>query len=435
MAKSNSWGSPAGRTGRRTIDQIMDKNNKKSSDSSGGSSSDSGGSSSSSTAKAKTSKKKKKQEADTTKTYTTAKLVAPKTRHIAPEQYSVSRAGIDLYKTDEKNYVPYVPTGSVSGVGTTTVEDDTIDSADEQDVKGFSLHLGTILDTYHIGNVTSLNFEANYTDMQDSATVNLESVDLKKSYKGVCTKLLTEWDTPNNTLKWEDFYVNGIATHGFITEQTFTENNVELKISGMTKTLDMKYKFNFKQMYRSEIINQVILTAGLIPVLNFDGLDDDITNFKNYSESESKSGSGEGDINIKSTGSSVLDEVVKKAVGSLTEPLAQAKAIDKAFKSHVYYEGYSDVHHPNLEKAWKHAHLNCADGANVLCAMFLAVGLNATICHSPGKGEGHYIVKLDINGQTYYTDNAAASGSHTTRPFGSVYGPKTNDVVGTKIPE
>ena len=433
MAKKSNdgWDTTPGRTGKRTIDQIMDKNNKKSSDDGSGSGDGSG---SSSSANAKSSKKKKKQKADTSKTYTTAKLVAPSTRHIAPEQYSVSRAGVDLYRTDENNYVPYVPTGSVSGVGTTTVEDDTIDSSDEQDVKGYSLHLGAIQDTYHRGDVKSFNFESSYADMEDSATVNLKEVDLKKSYKGIQMSLLAEWDTPNNTLKWDDFYVSGYATRGFITEQTFTENNVEIKISGFTKTLDMKYKFDFKQMYRSEIINQVILTAGLIPVLNFDGLDDDITNFKNYSESDSKSGSGDGDINIKSTGSDAIDKAVKEAVGTLTEPLAQAKAIDKAFKNHVYYEGYSDVHHPDLDEAWKNAHLNCADGANVLCAMFLAVGLNATICHTPGKGEGHYIVKLDIDGQTYYTDNAASSGSHTTRAFGSVYGPTTNDVVGTKIP-
>ena len=427
MAKSSDkWDTTPGRTGRRTISQIMDKNKKKSNDG------DSSGSSSS--AKAKTSKKKKKQKVNTSKTYNTAKLVAPLTKHIAPEQYSVSRAGVDLYETDEKHYVPYVPTGSVSGVGVTTVEDDTIDSSDEQNTKGFSLHLGAITGTHHMGYVKNFSFESSYADMDDSATVNLKEVDLNKSYKGIQARLLAEWDTPNNTLKWEDFYLYGIATHGFITEQTFTENNVEIKISGMTKTLDMKYKFNFKKMYRSEIINQVILTAGLIPVLNFDGLEDDITNFKNYSESDSSSSSGDGDINLKSTGSSVLDSAIKKAVGTKTEPLAKAKAVDKAFKSHVYYKYYFDVKHPNLDDAWKNAHLNCADGANVLCAMFMAIGLNATIIHTSGKdGNGHYIVKVDISGQTYYTDNAASTGSHTSRSFGHVWGPKSGSAVGTKI--
>ena len=47
MADNDSWGSPAGRTGRRTIDQIMDKNNKKSVSEDTGSSSTSDSSSSS----------------------------------------------------------------------------------------------------------------------------------------------------------------------------------------------------------------------------------------------------------------------------------------------------------------------------------------------------------------------------------------------------
>ena len=185
MAKKSNdgWDTTPGRTGKRTIDQIMDKNNKKSSDDGSGSGDGSG---SSSSANAKSSKKKKKQKADTSKTYTTAKLVAPSTRHIAPEQYSVSRAGVDLYRTDENNYVPYVPTGSVSGVGTTTVEDDTIDSSDEQDVKGYSLHLGAIQDTYHRGDVKSFNFESSYADMEDSATVDAPIGRDKSNRKKMC---------------------------------------------------------------------------------------------------------------------------------------------------------------------------------------------------------------------------------------------------------
>ena len=412
------------RGNRRTITQILDKNKKKSA------SDDSDSSSSSSSSKKNSSKKKSKTKVNTSKTYTNVDLIVPSRRYVAPDEYSVSRAGLDLYETDEKHYVPFVPTGSVSGVGTTTVEDDTIDSSNEEDAKGFSLHLGTIYGTHHVGGISSFNFESSYKDMDDNATVNLDKVNLNHSYKGVCTRLLADWNPPDTNFDWEHFYIDP-ATYGFVTEQTFTENNVEIKINGFTKTLDMKYKFDFKQMYRSEIINQVIKTAGLIPVLNFKGLHDDITDFKNYSESDSSSES----TNIKSTGSNVLDEVVKKAIGTLTETLAKAKAIDKAFKNHVYYKYYRDVHHPDIEDAWNNAHLNCADGANVLCAMFLSIGINATIVHTAGKdGKGHYIVKLDISGQTYYTDNAASTGSHTTRSFGSVWGPTSGSVVGTKIP-
>ena len=122
-------------------------------------------------------------------------------------------------------------------------------------------------------------------------------------------------------------------------------------------------------------------------------------------------------------------KTVLQAIGSKRDPLKMAKAIDKAFKRHIYYNYYYDaVKTPgsnDLKRAWNNRHLNCADGANVMQALFKTARLNCKIIHVPG----HYIIRLTINGKKYYTDNAGATGSHTTRPFGQVWRNMTNGSV------
>lgn len=133
---------------------------------------------------------------------------------------------------------------------------------------------------------------------------------------------------------------------------------------------------------------------------------------------------------LKGGAGKYLDNIVAKAVGKQTDPLKKAKLIDKAFKSHVYYKYYWNTRFSSNEKAYKNAHLNCADGANVLCAMFLSGGLNSKIVHVTG----HYIVRVTIKGKNYFTDNAAATGSHTSRAFGKTWkGMTKGSVVGTHI--
>ena len=135
----------------------------------------------------------------------------------------------------------------------------------------------------------------------------------------------------------------------------------------------------------------------------------------------------------KSTGSKTLDSVVDKAIKGKTNALDKAKAIDKAFKAHVIYSFYYNADKTkgkktNFESAWKNGKLNCADGANILCAMYIYAGFTAVIIHVPKGGAskyGHYIVRVTVNGKYYYTDNAASSGKHTSRSFGKVWNGRT----------
>ena len=114
------------------------------------------------------------------------------------------------------------------------------------------------------------------------------------------------------------------------------------------------------------------------------------------------------------------ESIVRKAIGTKKDPKSRAIAIDKAFKSHIFYNYYECCYYTrdgkNFKNAWSHG-LNCADGANVLTALFRTAGLNADILHGPH----HFFVRLKIDGKTYYTDNAAKSGNHTSRAFGSTW--------------
>lgn len=115
-----------------------------------------------------------------------------------------------------------------------------------------------------------------------------------------------------------------------------------------------------------------------------------------------------------------IDNLVKDIVGKETNPLKKAKAIYNAFRKHTYYSLYytPDTYKSgSLEKAWKNAHLNCGDGANVLCGMYLSGGLTATIIKIPK----HYVVRLKINGKYYFTDCSGSNGGKVNKPFGTVW--------------
>ena len=342
----------------------------------------------------------------------------------SPKNYSIVRAGLEVYKTDEVNFKPYISAGASNSSSSNSETDSSDSSTDDTNSIGYTYHQGEIREIYHYANLYSANYESDYKEMNNSATITVPEVDKNRFYKGVRVSLKKEWEEPGKTLVWDDLKS---VTTGFITEQTFNEETVEVKIDGLSKLLDQKYTFDFSNMKRSKILEEIIKTAGLEADIDVNGLDDDVTSFKS-SSSDSSSGSG------KSTGSATIDEAVENAINGVSGDLAKAKAIDKAFKEHVIYSYYFDCKYPDLDKAWSVAHLNCADGANVLCAMFIKGGFDAVIHHTPGKdGNGHYIVRVKVKGKVYATDNAASDGQHTTRSFGEVWGPSSGTAKGTKI--
>ena len=358
---------------------------------------------------------------------------------------ALSKAGLEVYTTEPIEDPTVTPIGNVTlitgGIGAANLAGMSGDSllaqnadqyisqmksevgSDESGTEevdpqtNFVLQNGETLSVDYIGELYSDSFESDYQDISANSSVSVPSEYLKHFFKGKKCCLKKGW----GILRWDNEEDNALM--GFITELTWNRDKIDIKISGMDKLMDVEAEFEFTQTRRSEVVRQIIEASGLKAKVDATGLIDDIIDFS------TKSSSGE-DESGESTGSASLDAAVEEAIKGKKTPLDKAKAIDKKFKNHVFYSYYWDVHHPDLEEAWKNAHLNCADGANVLCAMFIKGGLKAVIVHVPD----HYIVKVTIDGKAYYTDNAAADGAHTTRPFGEVWrGNTSGTVVGTRI--
>ena len=75
----------------------------------------------------------------------------------------------------------------------------------------------------------------------------------------------------------------------------------------------------------------------------------------------------------------------------------------------------------------------------ILLIMFLAVDLIQVQVRKTSiqrtLDSAALAVISQATGKEYYTDNAASSGSHTSRPFGEVFGQPIGDEVGTRISE
>ena len=337
--------------------------------------------------------------------------------------FGLSRVGLEVYTTAEKDEEDKKKKEESSSESTSdTTSEQTSDSMSVDTEQNFTLETGEIKQIDYIGEFYSDNYEQDYTDISSNASISVPISYLKYFYKGrrVCLKKGIQ-----NTSKyrWKDM---SSAILGFITEITYQKDKVDVRINGMDKLLDVEKQFTFKQTKRSVIVKKIIEASGLKADVNVKGLDDDVTDFTNVSSS----GSSEG--TAQSSGSASIDEAVKNAIAGKTSDLEKAKAIDAAFKSHVYYQKYWDCEYSDLDEAWKDAHLNCADGANVLCAMFIAGGFKAVILHVTD----HYIVRVTVGGKDYLTDSSGAEGAHNQRPFGDVFtydGFTDGTEVGTKI--
>lgn len=317
------------------------------------------------------------------------------TIYTAPKQFSVCRTGLEVYKTDDENFKPYVSPNVVTQ--TTTSEDE--NSIEDT---GFNLHQGEVMETYYYATLNSTEHEYDYKDMSDSASLKTQNIDRNRFYKGVRVSLKKEWEAPERTLVWEDLQD---VIVGFITEQTFSESGVTVKVNGMTKLLEQKFQFDFKQVKRSKILEEIIKTAGLTPVINVKGLDDDVTDYNNISSSDSSSSElsgGEGED---------VDSLVVKICKGITDDLAKAKAIHEWLRGNVIYSGYSCSKYSSAAECLKHkSALNCADTARLTRAMMSSAGLKAWVAHH-SQGPGHFWTVVEIGGKKYASDQTGRESS------------------------
>ena len=307
-------------------------------------------------------------------------------------QYEIQRTLMEVYKTDEENWEQYTP-----NMGD-TAEDNTNDSTDEEDsedtteeeddtslTKGFSLHQGEILETYYYGKFTSVDYDGDYEDISNTATVKIPEIkDLDRLYKGVRLAIRTG---PEKNGKHVDLLTVPPALIGFITDETFNEEGTSLKISGMTKLLEQKYEFNFTQMKISEILIEMIKTAGLEPVVDPTGLDDQVIDYTNVSST----GDGDGDDSVDNSNLPAdACKFAKQLTKGKSGDRAKAQAIYDWIDGNFPYYRYSNSHY-NEQNIYSTAKanigkkiFNCCDHAHLSVVLLRCAGLKANYIHVTG---------------------------------------------------
>ena len=324
--------------------------------------------------------------------------------------YSIPRNIFEVYKTDEENFVPYEPF-----MGEKEEESDSSDSEEnteeEEEVSddndGFTLHQGEILETYYYGDMFQTEHEYDYESISNNGSIQVPSIDKKRFYKGVRTCLRKCWEEEGVVTTLEDLDEVLLA---FITEQRFSEKGVDITLSGMTNLLDKKYQFDFSQMKMSSILEERIKTAGLTPVVDFTGMEDEVIDYSNVSSSEDSDDEG-GDYS--GTVSSDVKAMAKKVCKGKKSAKAKANAITAFIADHVQYPSpnYSD-HHKCPSEVLKSGYSNCCDRARLGYEMAKVVKLKARGVY----GTGHVWVQYYVDGSWQNSDPG-----YSRRSLGQVY--------------
>ena len=115
---------------------------------------------------------------------------------------------------------------------------------------------------------------------------------------------------------------------------------------------------------------------------------------------------------LSSSEQSFLEDIVKKAIGTANTDLTRAKNCYKYYQdNHVYTCTSTDViaqYNRGFKSLWKQYRQSCGPGAATLYYMFKCIGLSPKIMN----GHNHYWIQVDIDGKTYYCDQAGSEGSH-----------------------
>lgn len=113
-----------------------------------------------------------------------------------------------------------------------------------------------------------------------------------------------------------------------------------------------------------------------------------------------------------------VTKTVSSVVGSETDVLKRCKKIHEYFRWKTKWTRYNNMVYTKgdvkkLEKQWYRHKFNCGDGANYLSAFYSCCGAKTGIYLS--YDYAHYVVKVEINGKTYWCDHSGGEGMYNTR--------------------
>lgn len=328
--------------------------------------------------------------------------------------YAIPKYLLEVYKTDEENFEPYTPnTGDTTEDSSKDKSKEKKDKEEDEETEeveeneeGFSLHQGEILEIYYYKNLHNMSWDHDYEDMSNSGSCEIPyyETDLGQCYLGVRLLLRVDWeDTGENKLLKE---LPSVLL-GFITEERFNNGLTSLSVSGMDKTMEEEYQFDFTQMKRSEIIIEMIKTANLKPEVDVTGLQDDVIDYSNVSSS----GDSDDDSGVASDEGATINSLVKSIIKGKKGALEKAKAIHEWLRQNVKYGSYSDSRCSTPEQCLQNkSHINCADTSRLTRAMMAAAGINCYVVHGPN----HYWTVLEIGGRKYVSDQTGSGSAFNT---------------------
>lgn len=141
-----------------------------------------------------------------------------------------------------------------------------------------------------------------------------------------------------------------------------------------------------------------------------------------FKETKNKNSSTQTNNNTEISGDAYLKDIVSKAIGSKKSIKEQAFACYYYYqKNHVYELVETDVkaqYDRSFKSLWEQKRHSCGPGAATLAKMFKALGLHGEILN----GHWHYWVRVEIEGTSYYCDQAGDVGAHNTRKISTSKG-------------
>ena len=260
-----------------------------------------------------------------------------------PKQGSSIIPFLKIFKTDFENYEPYVPASGGSDEEKPKNEEEEKEETEEtteeetsdvEEEKPYDYQLGEILEEYYYGTFTNVDYEFDYADISSSLNITIPSkVDGIRFYKGVQGQFFSKWVLDEKNITIDDLL---LVNRLFIDDLTFSEDGTQLSCKGADVLLEEEYQFDFHQMKRSKILEEMIKTAGLEPEVDPTGLIDDVIDYTNISKSESSSSGADSD-------SADLNKLVKDAIKGKKGKREKAEAVHNALRdSCIKYRGYNN---------------------------------------------------------------------------------------------
>jgi transglutaminase-like putative cysteine protease len=190
--------------------------------------------------------------------------------------------------------------------------------------------------------------------------------------------------------------------------------------------MEEDYQFNFTQMKRSDIIIEVIKTAGLKPEVDPTGLNDEVIDYTNISSDSSSDDESVDTSNLPAEACKFAKQLAK-GKSSKTE---KAKAVWNWINSNCPYNYYSNSRYSesNIYQAAKE-HIgqktfNCCDHAHLSAVLLKCLGFKVTYMH----GHNHVWALLYLDGEKVHFDPLGTSSASWGTAWGGTSGTESESI-------